>query len=210
MRLPTPTTSKKKKTQEQSVFREVFGVVIRFGLIACVITLLTLYLQKRERDRVRSPDLRLYAMMSRGGAVPGTGGGGGGGMLGGGGDRLLNIKDMEPQPLPRFFATLSRPHREYVISVRQVIGNSNQQNLYNNPIYNLRVPKLQQVFISLQALSTNKKALEKIVGFETAVRATEDTGTVRQGDSATKVVRFEQGITQIVHLSVEDTDARYF
>jgi hypothetical protein len=91
-----------------------------------------------------------------------------------------------------------------------VIGNSNQQSLYNNPTYNLRVPNLQQAFISLQALSTNKKAVEKLMGFETKVVAIEDTGAVRQADSATKVVRFEQGITQIVHLPMEETKARYF
>lgn len=182
----------------QSEANVLLRAIVPFLLLALAVYGITTGLQRRRYPPSMRNDVRMYAML---GSPMGMGGRGGGGRSREGEPQpRLNIKNMEPQALPRFFATLARTYGDYTISVRQVIGTNYQQNIYNNRQFSNSIPPppLEQFFLSMQVLTSSKTALQNLKGFDIAIQATDNTGKLYVGQDATKVVRFKEGIAQIV------------
>ncbi len=185
--------------------RTVLRAILPYVILVVAVYGVTSLLQRRQKQNFLRNDLRMYAML---GSPMGNGVGGGtrGGREGTNQPRL-DIKTMEPQPLPRFFATLARNYGDYTISVRQVIGTTYQQNIYNNRATDAPLPPMEQFFVSMQALSPSPKSVQRIKGFDVAIRAVDSAGTRHVGQGTTKVVRFTQGVAQIIQFPAPNPKA---
>lgn len=116
-----------------------------------------------------------------------------------------------PRPFPMYVANLDCKVDKYVVSAREVIGNSGRQRLNFNITPDHQREALSKLQISLQIMSSDDKALANVKDFGVHLSAVDDTG--KRCDSVPSgnfpVVLFNSGRARIVALTTPSTAAKY-
>lgn len=172
----------------------------RFAALTLVATLslgAALFLSNRARKR--HPSLSAQAGPNAAARERLKGGGGGGG----GEPVRASIKDMGPQPAPRYIANMATNAGSYVVSVRQVIGTLNGQNLLGG-----NDTLLEQVILSVQIMALNDEAEKALKGFGERLTAEDDTKQRLETVETKAPVRFKRGLGQIFRLAAPNPKAK--
>ncbi len=114
-----------------------------------------------------------------------------------------NIQDMGPQPVPRYLANMATKTGDYVVSVRQVIGNTGGQNLLAG-----NATPLAQVILSVQAVALTDEGEKALQGFSATLTAEDDTHARLNTVQTKAPVRFKRGLGQLFQLSAPNVNAK--
>ncbi|MCX6381386.1 MAG: hypothetical protein NT023_18240 [Armatimonadetes bacterium] len=157
----------------------------------------TLFLSNRSRRH------RSAASLSQVGPSPEArerlkGGGGGPGE-----PLRANIKEMGPQPTPRYVANMATTTGEYVVSVRQVIGTSAGQNLLSDSN-----ALLEQVILSIQVMALSDRAERSLTKIGAQLTAEDDQGKHLDTAQTKAPVRFHRGLGQLFELTAPTPNAK--
>ncbi len=131
--------------------------------------------------------------------------------MGGGMDHRRERAVPSPRPYPMYVANLDCKVDKFIVSAREVIGNSGQQRLKLNIPQNLQRDTLQNFQISLQIMSSDVNALDKVKDFGIHLTAVDDTGKkcITNPDGIYPIVTFTTGRARIVSLSSPSPTAKF-
>ncbi len=161
---------------------------VTLTMVAAILLGSILFLSNRNRRREGSPSNSI-----RRGESP---------LKGGGEVQRANIKEMGPQPTPRYIANMATTVGEYVVSVRQVIGTMSNQNLLSE----VDIP-LDQVILSLQVMALTERAEKALKGFGESITAVDSQGKSLTTQENKAPVPFPKGLGQLFRLSAPDKKA---
>lgn len=124
----------------------------------------------------------------------------------------VNLNEVIPQRLSIYVANLTTRVSDYVISVRQVIGPGQQQSFYEPKRHEPVPERMRGIQISLQVMSANPAALQRVADFAVHLTAVDNTGQhiMHPGKpDISRIIAFPNGLARIVWLPAPAPEARY-
>lgn len=125
------------------------------------------------------------------------------------GGRLGGQLQRIPQPVSRFFANLATQAGPFTVSVRQVMDPEVNLNLYSNRPITLPRPTLYNCAVSLQIMTRDADALQRVSEFATHLVYVDDRNRRHESRDSGPVQPFENGLARIVSIKRASPESRY-